>query len=187
MAKATNALTQGISGKVTGLVFRRNADGTSSVGNAPRPSTKAPSAAVLAQRQRFQQATYYGRAVQNDPAQKAIYETGIDAQATSAYIVAVADSLNAPSIRNVDFSTYHGRIGDVITIQATDDFAIAQVHISILNTDGSQVEEGNAIAQSDGFSFRYTATATNANLTGDKITITVSDTPGNQTSQQSTL
>lgn len=85
MAKATNALTQGLSGKVSGLVFRRNANGTVSVGDAPRPSTKEPNAATLARRQRFQEAAFYGRAVQQDPAIKAAYETAIDANNTSAH------------------------------------------------------------------------------------------------------
>ncbi len=63
MAEAANALTQGLSGKVSGLVFRYNANGTISVGDAPRPSSKPPTANMLAQRQRFQQAAFYGRAV----------------------------------------------------------------------------------------------------------------------------
>ncbi|MBC8082056.1 MAG: hypothetical protein H7Z21_02490 [Hymenobacter sp.] len=187
MAKATNALTQGLSGKVSGLVFRQNANGTVSVGDAPRPSTKAPTAGALAQRQKFQQAAFYGRTVQQDPAQKAAYEAGVDANATSAYIVAVADYLNAPSIRQVDFAAYRGQPGDVITIQATDDFALAQVRVQIQNPDGTLVEEGAATAEPDGFTFRYAATAANPALAGDKITVTVTDTPGNATTQQATL
>ena len=68
MAKAANALTQGLSGKVSGLVFRQNANGTVTVGDAPRPSSKAPTTAQLAQRQQFHQAAFYGRATQQDPA-----------------------------------------------------------------------------------------------------------------------
>jgi hypothetical protein len=187
MAKATNALTQGISGKVSGMVFRRNANGSVSIGDAPRPSSKAPSAGTLAQRQRFQQAAFYGRAVQQDPARKAAYETGITADATSAYLVAVADFLNAPDINGIDFRNYGGRPGDVITILATDDFAINHVHVRIQNLDGTLVEEGDAAPDPDGYTFRYTATAVNASLTGDKITITATDMPGNATTEERTL
>lgn len=187
MAKATNALTQGISGKVSGLVFRQHANGTVSVGDAPRPTTKAPDAATLARRERFQQAAFYGRTVLQDPAQKAAYETGIDANRTSAYTVAVADTLNAPNIQHVDFSAYRGQAGNAILIQATDDFAIARVHVRIQNTDGTLVEEGDAQPQPDGYTFRYLATAANASLTGDKITVTAYDNPGNATTAQATL
>lgn len=187
MAKATNALTQGISGKVSGMVFRHHANGTVSVGDAPRPSTKAPSAGTLAQRQRFQQAAFYGRAVQQDPARKAAYETGITTEATSAYLVAVADFLNAPDINAVDFRGYGGRPGDVITILATDDFALSYVRVRIQNPDGTLVEEGDATADPDGYTFRYTATAVNASLDGDKITVTAADAPGNLTTETVTL
>jgi hypothetical protein len=187
MAKATNALTQGISGKVSGLVFRHNANGSVSIGNAPRPTTKTPNDATLARRERFQQAAFYGRTIQHDPAMKAAYETAVDVNAKSAYLVAVADTLNAPNIHSVDFTAYQGRIGDLITIQATDDFAIASVHVRIQNADGSLVEEGDATAQPNGFTYRYTATAANASLTGDKITVTAFDNPGNATNDHITL
>ncbi|GAA3930580.1 hypothetical protein [Hymenobacter algoricola] len=187
MAKATNALTQGLSGKVSGLVFRHHANGTVSVGDAPRPSAKAPTAGALAQRLRFQQAAFYGRAVQQDPAAKAAYETGVNANTTSSYVVSVADYLNAPSIRNVDFSAYRGQKGDVITVQATDDFAVTEVRVHIQNPDGTLVEEGAALPDPDGFTFRFTAQATNASLEGDKITVLAADRPGNRTRQEATL
>lgn len=187
MAKATNALTQGLSGKVSGLVFRQNANGTVSVGDAPRPSSKAPTAGVLAQRQKFQQAAFYGRAMQQDPALKAAYETGLDANTNSAYTVAVADFLNAPNITAVDFAAYRGQPGDIITIQATDDFALAEVRVLIQNPDGTTVEEGPAAPDPDGYTFRYTATTANKSLAGDKITVTATDRPGNATTEQRTL
>ena len=187
MAKATNALTQGLSGKVTGLVFRQNANGTVSVGDAPRPSSKAPTAGMLAQRQRFQQAAFYGRAVQQDPAQKAAYETGVDANTQSAYTVAVADYLNAPNIQNVDFTAYRGTIGDAIVIQATDDFAIHHVHVRIQRPDGTVVEEGDATADADGYTFRYAATVKNSTFAGNKVIVSAYDNPGNETTQQKTI
>ncbi|GAB3584211.1 hypothetical protein [Hymenobacter daeguensis] len=187
MAKATNALTQGLSGKVSGLVFRQNANGTVSVGDAPRPSSKAPTPAILAQRQRFQRAAFYGRATQQDPAQKAAYQSATSPDIQSACAVAVADYLNAPDIRSVDFSAYRGAIGDEIVIQATDDFAVHHVHVRIQNPDGTLVEEGDATPDPDGYTYRYTATAQNASLAGDKILVSAYDNPGNETTQQKTL
>ncbi|MCB2408711.1 hypothetical protein [Hymenobacter lucidus] len=187
MAKATNALTQGLSGKVLGLVFRRHANGSVSVGDAPRPSSKPPTEGALAQRQRFQQAAFYGRAVQQDPALKAAYETGVDVNTNSSYVVAVADYLAAPSIRHVDFNAYNGKPGDVITVQATDNFAVAEVRVRIQNPDGTLVEEGPALPDPDGFTFRFTASVSNSSLDGDKITVIAADRPGNQTMQEDKL
>ncbi|PJJ60857.1 hypothetical protein [Hymenobacter chitinivorans] len=187
MAKATNALTQGLSGKVSGLVFRRNANGTVSVGDAPRPSSKVPTEEATAQRQRFQQAAFYGRAMQQDPALKAAYETGVDGTTTSSYVVAVADYLSAPSIRHVDFTAYYGKAGDVILVQATDNFAVTEVRVRIQNPDGSLVEEGPAQPEPDGYTFRFTAKVNNTALDGDKITVIVADRPGNRTVQEAKL
>ena len=177
MAKATNALTQGISGKVTGLVFRQNANGSVSVGDAPRPTAKAPTAGMLTQRQRFQQATFYGRAVQQDLAQKAAYETGVNANTQSAYTVAVADFLTAPNIQAVDFSAYRGALGDAIVVQATDDFAVHHVHVRIQHPDGTVVEEGDATPDADHYTFRYAATAKNSTVAGSKVVVSAYDTP----------
>ncbi|UOQ52154.1 hypothetical protein [Hymenobacter cellulosivorans] len=141
----------------------------------------------MAQRQRFQQAAFYGRAVQQDPALKAAYETGVNVQTNSSYLVAVADYLGAPDIRHVDFTGYRGRAGDVIMVQATDNFAVAEVRVRIQNPDGTLVEEGAAQPEPDGFTFRFTATASNASLDGDKITVTAIDRPGNRTTATQNL
>ncbi len=98
--------------------------------------------------------------------------------------MAVADYLNVPDIRDVDFSAYRGAVGDGIVIHATDDFAINHVHVCIQNPDGSLVEEGNA---PDGYTFRCVATAKNASLAGDKIIVTAADTPGNLAAEQTPL
>lgn len=87
----------------------------------------------------------------------------------------------------MDFSAYRGQIGDLITIQATDDFALAEVRVNIQNPDGTLVEEGSAVGDPDGFTFRYRATAANTSLAGDKITVTAIDRPGNRTSEKATL
>ncbi|MBU6121552.1 hypothetical protein [Hymenobacter siberiensis] len=157
-----------------GLVFRQNTH------NPPLRNGLTP-------RQRVQQAAFYGHDVRNDPERRAAYGQHTDEILRSPYSVAVADYLNAPNITNVDFSNYHGRVGDDILVQASDDFAIHHVHVLIQNPDGSTVEEGNAVAESDGTTFRYVATAHNDSLAGDKITVTTADYPGNETTKQEVL
>ena len=160
-----------------GLIFRHN-------------TTKLPRAAGelgLTPRQRVQQAAFYAHDVRNDPERKAAYGKHTDEILRSPYAVAVADYLNAPNITNVDFTSYRGQVGDVIVVKATDDFALHHVHILIQNPDGSIVEEGDVMAEADGTTFRYVATAKNDSLVGDKITVTATDHPGNETTKQTVL
>ncbi len=161
----------------SGLVFRQNTH------NPPR----AAGAAGLTPRQRVQQAAFYGHDVRNDPARSAAYGKHTDEILRSPYSVAVADYLNAPDITNVDFSGYRGQVGDIIVVQATDDFALHHVHILIQNPDGSIVEEGDVVPEADGTTFRYRATALNDSLIGDKITVTATDYPGNETVRHAVL
>ena len=53
--------------------------------------------------------------------------------------------------------------------------------VSIVNADGSIVEEGDAVRQANGLDWLYTATVANESLTGDKIVVRASDKPGNIT------
>ena len=153
----------------------------------PQPACVPPTPEPLTPRQRFQQAAFYARQVQQDAEQQAAYQAATDDIVRSAYTVAVADFLNAPSIRDVDLTAYHGRVGDVITVYATDDFEVHHVHLCLQSADGSLVEEGNATPDPDGTTFRYTATQANPSTTGDKITVTAYDNPGNTTVEQQTL
>ena len=154
---------------------------------APRPACVPPASEPLTPRQRFHQAAFYARKVQEDAEQQAAYQAATDDIVRSAYTVAVADFLNAPNIRDVDLAAYHGQKGDVITVYATDDFAVHHVHLCIQNADGSLVEEGDAQADADGTTFRYTATQNNPSTDGDKITVTAYDNPGNATVEEQTL
>jgi hypothetical protein len=84
-------------------------------------------------------------------------------------------------------SGYVGKKGDAIRVQATDDFKVAAVRVRIENGDGSLVEEGAAVQQANALDWVYTATATNADLNGDKITIRASDKPGHFDEEVRTL
>jgi hypothetical protein len=74
---------------------------------------------------------------------------------------------------------YSGAIGSTIAIIVTDDFVVSSVHVKIENMDGSLVEEGEAVQGITGIDWVYTATVENENLSGDKITVTAYDMPGN--------
>ncbi len=180
MAKSkNNVVTHGLSGKVGDILVFSQRAGKTIVGKVPRKRSTQPTAAQKQQLQRFQQAVIYAKGVMANAVQKAAYKASAKA-GESAYNIAVADMLHAPNIESIDLSTYKGNIGDKITIIATDDFKVVQVSVTIENADGSLVEQGNAVQDAqNNLQWVYTATAANTDLTGDKITVKATDTPGN--------
>ena len=151
MARIThNSLLRGISGKLGPLVLRQ-VGGQTVVQAAEGPGPRAPrSPAQQAHLDRMYQAQLYAKAQLRDPVAKARYATGIDQRRTSAYTVAIADFMNPPVITALDAGRYHGLPGDVIRVAATDDFAVAAVHLRLYDPAGTLLEEGPAALQPDG-------------------------------------
>lgn len=181
-----NIITHGLSGKVGDLIVFSQRNGKTIVSRAPKEKTGDYTDNQKAHQRKFQKATLYAKSVISDPVQNEMYSAAADTfKGMSIYNVAVADLLNAPDIESIDLSAYQGNIGDVIKIIVLDDFAVKAVTVRIENADGSLVEEGAAI--DSGFEWIYTATAKNADLAGDKITIKASDNPANLTEKTQTL
>jgi hypothetical protein len=181
-----NVITYGLSGKIGNLLIFRQLDGNTIVAKVPTPSNKV-TAGQQAQRDRFQQATFYGNTI--SPEQAALYAaaaTGMG-MGRNYYNVAVADFLNAPDIKKIDFSNYAGQPGDTIVIQATDDFKVESVRVRVTAAGGTVIEEGNATPDAKGYTWTYTATSVNDNPSGGKIEVFVSDIPGNTTTGEQAL
>ncbi len=182
-----NIVTQGLSGMLGGqLVFRQTSRGTE-VSVAPQAPSGPPSAGQLAHQTRFQQAVIYAKGQAHDPAVQAEYADEAKAQGLSVFNVILRDHMQAPNITDVDLSQYTGKVGDLIGVVANDDHAVRSVHVKIENSDGSLVEEGDATQQADPNQWQYKATARNATLAGDKITVTATDNPGHSVSKTRTL
>ena len=90
-------------------------------------------------------------------------------------------------LKSINKDSYHGAVGDTITIDATYDFKVATVSISIHNAAGALVEQGDAVLPVDKPDWLYTATQANPALAGSKITATATDLPGNTGSLEVTL
>ena len=172
-----NVVNHGLSGTVGGLLVFRQRAGKTVVAKLPAVSHKATEA-QLAQRRRFQRAVLYAGGVAADPELSEAYAKKTKPGQTFRNL-AIADYLHAPDIEVIDLSGYHGRPGDVIRIEATDDFAVREVKVVITNPDGALVEEGFATPVPTGYEWIYTATAINEDLSGDRIEVFASDTPGN--------
>jgi hypothetical protein len=77
--------------------------------------------------------------------------------------VAIRDYLTAPKIHSIDATHHQDRLGDTISILASDDFAVVAVHIVIRTTDGAIIEQG-AATQNGGSLMRRSL---DARLTGE--------------------
>lgn len=175
-----NIVTQGLSGMLGNqLVFRLRGSKTY-VAKAPVKKEREATAAQEQHQHHFQEAILYAKGAIAIPEVKEAYKVGAG-ENQSAYNVAVADFMNAPHIDEINVSQYTGQPGSMILIRAVDDFKVAEVSVAIYNSDGSMVEQGMAVAEPGDYLWKYTATAVNSDLTGDKIVIRVSDIPGNLT------
>ncbi|MDR1602727.1 MAG: hypothetical protein LBS42_09920 [Tannerella sp.] len=180
-----NVVTYGLSGKISDLLVFRQRSGQTIVSKAPTVSNNE-SEAQRAHRRRFQRAVLYSGAAVSDPALNEAYAAKAG-KGRTARNMAVADFLRAPDIDAIDLSAYHGKPGDTIRIEVTDDFAVVEVKVVITNPDGSPVEEGYAKPEATGYEWTYTATAVNESLEGDRIEIFASDTPGSITQKTEEL
>jgi hypothetical protein len=178
MAKsAKNLVLHGASGKLGDQIVIRQRGGEAILSQAPGRRGGEPTAPQKIQQQKFEQAILYGKAQLADPTAKAEYQTKA-AGMKSAFNVAVADFLKAPNFDEIDLTAYHGAVGDLIRVRVTDDFKVKQVQVSIFNSDGSLVEQGDAAQQTNQIDWIYTAATANESTTGDKIVVRASDKPG---------
>ena len=176
-----NVLTHGLSGLVGDMiVFRQRANKTIVCGK-PKPSSKAPTVAALAIRDRFKRAAIYAASVMEDSTLKAEYQQTAKL-GQSAYNMAFSDYQKAPEIyQDIDLETYTGAIGDSIEISAIDDFRVVSVHVKLTDAADVIIEQGMAVQSPNGLDWVYTFTVENSVVAGSKLLVTAEDLPGNKT------
>ena len=184
MAKTTlNSALKRISGKIDNWVYRKYGDG---VIIARRPESNGPaSPAQLAVRERFRLAANYAREILADPVRLPAYAAAARARGLSVFAFIMGDYLRPPVVEALDLAGYHGIVGDLIKVSASDTFRVAAVHIAIRDGDGAVLEEGPATL-TDG---RWTYTATTGIAPpSETVTIeaTATDVPGHTGSQTAT-
>jgi hypothetical protein len=148
-----NSAIRRIRGTIDNWVYRRNGDG---VAIAKRPTVTAlPTAAQLAVREDFRAAAAYARSVRLDPIQRPRYEAAARTKGKNAFAFALADFLNEPTVLSIDMSAYHGALGDLIKVRASDDFEVMGVTVAICDLEGGVIQQGAAVFM-DG-QWRYAA------------------------------
>lgn len=188
MAKSkNNVVTHGLSGKIGDMLVFSQRKGQTIVGKVPKKRTTPDTASQAAHKKKFQHAVLYAQSVLADPALKKEYkkEAEQNEHGATAYNIALADLLQAPEIEEIDLSQYSGKKGDIISILVTDDFKVKSVTVKIENEDGGLVEEGAAVDKTT--HWEYKATASNTEISGDKITIQAFDMPDNMAEKSQEL
>jgi hypothetical protein len=176
-----NPMMNNASGMIGKTVVFKKHFGDTVIANRPKKSSKKVSDARLKIQEKFTVAASYAKQAMLNPETKALYATGISGTKRTAQSVAMADFLNAPKVRAIDVSEYKGAIGDLILVNATDDFKVTKVKVSITSATGVVIESGDAIqGKVDMFTWAYTVTAANAALPGTTIVATAYDTPNNK-------
>jgi hypothetical protein len=145
----------------------------------PGKSTKRQSSNQLAYQHLFKKASRYARSVYSDPFLMNIYERKTSKSLT-VYKLALSDFLNPPQIHKIDASGYKGKIGNKILVDVCNRFGLKQVKITITDTNGEFIEEGNCILDTFGILWEYTVTSERSPLPGTTIIATVYDYPGHK-------
>lgn len=177
MAKITmNPVVRFIQGKVGDVVFKRQGDGV--ILTRKPVAKKQASAAQLAQRARFKQATLYGRLTAADPVKKRDYLARAQAQQTPMFGLMIRDFMNAPVVELVDVAGFTGAAGDRIVALADDDFGVVGVTVAILDANGRVLAEGAAVEEPAG-SRRWVYGLATAVAGATAVRVRAVDRPGN--------
>ena len=149
-------------------------------------STKEPSPAQLAHRDRFRRAVEYGKFVMSNETVRPVYEQAAAENHVPVFSLCVSDYLKAPSIDSIDARDYTGKVGDPVQIVASDDFAVARVDVMLTDDDqGTLIESGQAVENGTGH-WTYTATQPATAGITVRFQVTVMDRPGGTTVERGT-
>src|SRR5258708_40348415 len=192
MAHADNSI---ITGKFKGslgkqLVFR-DWEGKTIVAKSPKGRSGDPTAAQEETQEKFLLASRYAKSVikSADQSLAEAYATALRPR-QNVYSRALEDFMSPPVVKLIDARNYKGRGGDKIVTTAIDDFRVTGVQVEIYAADGTLLEAGNAVQNTNGIQWTYTATQDNpsvAGLAGTRIKAIPSDVPGNEGALESTL
>ena len=173
-----NIVTEGLSGKLGNTIVFRQRGGKTIVSVPPEKKKRTQSEAQAKHIHRFRLAALYGKQAVQDPVVKAAYGARTKGGQT-AYNVAVADYLHAPSIDEPDLGTYRGAQGSSLVLSVVDDHRVTEVSVAMYNRAGALVEEGSAQLHENGLDWVYTTQKKNTTLKGSKLIVRASDLPGN--------
>ncbi|MEP7135255.1 MAG: hypothetical protein ABI904_10010 [Chloroflexota bacterium] len=173
-----NPMFEQVSGQLGDVVFRELRGKT--IASRKATLSAAASANQVAHRERFKLAAAYGKSALADETVRAQYEELAKTKNMPVFAATIADFFNAPIISAVDLSAYTGNVGDVIKVNALDDFGVAGVHVTISNADTDALIENGAAFEAVAGSglWVFTATAAAGEANNVKVNVVATDRPG---------
>lgn len=182
-----NDLTEGMSGKFGKKIVFRVVKGVTLATRRPTVE-RATSEKQLAHRERFRLAASYAKAKMQDPAAKEEYRIMAGDEAfANAFSTAVKDYMVPPKIVSINVSDFTGATGSIIPIKVSDNAKTIRIKVSIVLSDGTIAESGEATLTRGDDAWKYITTQLLPSLAGSKIVVTAIDRPGNETMQEKLL
>jgi len=180
-----NNLLSGVSGMLGDNFVIRRVRGQLQMANKPRKVGRRFTKTQESIQNKFLNASRYAKLQMALPESAALYETGITNKKHSAYTVAVSDYLIAPTVGFIQAMEYKGKVGDMIVVNATDDFMVTEVKVVIIDASGNELERGVAVKDAASHElWRYLATTDNPSLAGTTIRAIAFDRPGNSAAEE---
>ncbi len=181
MAICNNPIMSGMSGRVGNLIFRRRGNKTF-VCAAPKTKNKkrSPTSQQSKNQLTFHKATRYASWAMQHSSLKELYEKKAR-KGRTALNIAFRDAYIPPEIRDIYAESYLGKPGDMIMIEADDDFKVISVKVSIRLAGGELLEEGKALEDVNPVYWVYFTSFPNNSLPGTTIQVMAEDLAGNIT------
>jgi hypothetical protein len=169
-----NILLQFISGTLADqfTIYERN--GVIIMAAKRGPSTKPPTKKQKEARWKMKVAVAYAQSAMMDPELKAAYQAKAG-RGQNAFNMAVRDAYSSPEIQNIQIEE------EQITVKATDDFQVANVHVHIKDENGKVVEQGKATLSPNRTTWVYKFSSLPK---GGKVAVIVEDLPGNSVKEE---
>jgi hypothetical protein len=183
MAKAKfNQPVASFSGAVGGFVYVPQPNGSVVVRRMPE-TTGDRTAGQQKQQDKMSQAASYWRRVKADPAKLAVYRALPRVPGLGLRHLAVRDWFHPPVIGEIDISSYSGKSREPIRVAATDDSAVAEVKVQVLDTNDTVLEEGLARQDSGNGAWVYVSTTQLESGQTVSIRVTAKDHPDHSTTK----
>lgn len=180
MAKATNLLTTGLSGKLGGTLVFRKGNGQTIVSASPQKGSQEPSEKQTAQRDRFRKASFYAQRVS---ANSTLFEEYSEVAARKGYqnvrSLIIQDYFRLPEIQSCDVVRNSSSSGAQIEVIVTDLMRVDSVTLEIRTPDKAVVGKGNAVMGADKQTWTFQVQDASLVASGNSIRITATDLPGN--------
>ncbi len=175
-----NGVADALQGRMGVVVFRRM-HGKLFASNRPNESTKPLTEAQRNHRATFAKAAVKAREALGDPDARLRYERLAVARQTTAFGVAVADVFHPPEVVEIDYAGLTRQVGGRVKILARDDAEVKSVHVALRGSDGSVLEQGQAVLENT--HWYYTSTTAIAPERPVMVEVNATDWAGNTDSQ----